>query len=389
MDSSVRNGNAECNKQPYNAVSSQKDKRIVSLDYVRVILTLCILTYHLADDYIDLFPALKSALTLLTRFANGAWGPPLVTMFFMLSGIGLYYKHSKIENVSQFYYKRWKSIIPLFLMVYLVFYILNFINNGHFMYKDPPQTILLTLTGMDGYSRLNTPISELLTWLVGGAPNGTYYLTGTWFLGPILIVYLLYPVILALFKRLDFLLLIIIAAIYFLEMQFTSYASHRVIFYCLTGFVMGMLFIKYIDRLKDWRLAVICLGVFLILYFVKLPSFVFYVQIVAACLLIAGYNLFEFVSSKVKKTNDIILKLSAISFTFFLYHIGTNTLVMMKLVPMLDIGFLEGWFFSVFVDLVLSIVTYTFYRWFIKTRLFLKFEERMLRIGTKHPIAVD
>ena len=389
MNVATRNSHNSGRQEGHINAVSKSSRRIVSLDYIRVLLTVSILIYHLADNYKSLFPEMTPFLNLFTNFANGYWGPVMVTMFFMLSGIGLYYKHDKIENVNQFYYKRWKSIIPVFFIVYFVFYVLHCLSIGQIFYKDPPQTILLTITGMDGYSGQNVPLAQLLKCLVGGAPNGTYYLTGTWFLGPILILYLLYPIILAVFKRLDVILVVILAVTYCLEMEFTDYVANRTIVYCLTGFVVGMVFIKYIDKLKDWRLAVICFVMVLIMYSVKLPHFDLYPHVMATCMMIVGYNFWEYVSARVNKLNDIILKLSAISFTFFLYHLGTNKFVWLIVIPRFEIGFLEGIVISVLLDLVLSMITYAFFKWFISTKPFLKFEGRMLKIGTKRPIKVD
>ena len=365
-----------------------KHSRIVSLDYVRVLLTLSILIYHMAADYKTAFPESASTMDHIINYTNGPWGPVIVTMFFMLSGIGLYHKHKSIDNVWSFYYKRWKSIIPLFYIVYVVFYINHCFAIGHIFYKDPPLTILLTILGMDCYSGQNVPLSPLLQWIVGGTPSGTYYLTGTWFLGPILIVYLLYPLILILYKKLNYLLLIGLALLYFLEMRYTPYDTNRTIIYCLVGFVAGMIFIDNIHLMKDWRLVISSIMIATPILLLKLPSFVLYPHIIAFCILIISYNLWEQVSKKQTRLNMAILKLSTLSFSFFLIHIGTNKYVKIYLMSSYDIGFVECVIISTVFDLLLSVILYKLHTLLIHSKYFLKFEDTIIRLGSKKPIMI-
>ena len=58
------------------------------------------------------FERARGDYKLFFRTANSSLGFLLVTVFFNISGTVLYYKYNKKYSLKQFYYKRWKSILP-------------------------------------------------------------------------------------------------------------------------------------------------------------------------------------------------------------------------------------------------------------------------------------
>ena len=61
----------------------------------------------------------------LPEYANGSFGSLFVGVFFLISGGVLYYNYPEVKNLSTFYYKRWKSIFPMFYITFLFFFIRN------------------------------------------------------------------------------------------------------------------------------------------------------------------------------------------------------------------------------------------------------------------------
>ena len=100
----------------------------------------------------------------------------------------LVYNYPKIDSIKIFYYKRAKSIYPSFYIAFLPFFLQNVYKAKTFFYNAGanPFSIILTILGIDGY-------------FYYVAPN--YYILGEWFLGAVVMMYFLYPVILYLFSH--------------------------------------------------------------------------------------------------------------------------------------------------------------------------------------------
>lgn len=186
---------------------------------------------------------------------NYSWDGVFVTIFFMVSGALLYYNHQEPENLKLFYYKRWKSLMPDFYGAFLCLYAAQVIKNGSFFYNGRPATLLLTLIGQDGY------FFELI-------PN--YYLLGEWFLGAIIILYVLYPVLAKMINKKEILTLVVIAGLYVLSLltDISYIKDFRSIFSCVFSFTLGIEIQKHKIYRYRWLAipALICfvIGNFLI-----------------------------------------------------------------------------------------------------------------------------
>ena len=128
----------------------------------------------------------KGNFKILYNTANSSFGFMFVTSFFCISGVVLYYNYPKIKSVKRFYFKRWKSIYPSYYICFLYFFLRTAFNLKKLFFKGHWSKIFLTLIGMDGY----------LSYRIR-----TYYLIGEWFLGAIIIIYILYPLILCIVAR--------------------------------------------------------------------------------------------------------------------------------------------------------------------------------------------
>jgi peptidoglycan/LPS O-acetylase OafA/YrhL len=101
-------------------------------------------------------------------------------LFFFVSGFVLYYNYPKIslKTLENFYYKRIKRIYPLYLLTIILGYGLSFIlpfwNKVGFLY------VLILILGLQGIFPPWFPYAKTLLWL--------------WFVGVLLVYYLIYPV---------------------------------------------------------------------------------------------------------------------------------------------------------------------------------------------------
>lgn len=154
-------------------------KHIYEIDFIRTICCLGIVIYHFACHT-------NSGLSVLTHTVNSNVGNIIVTVFFMVSGFVLYHNNKEVKSLKSFYYKRFKSIFPSFYLCWFIFYVINVIKVRTPFYAGNLLKLLLTLIGQDGYTQQRIV---------------NYYTVGEWFIGALIIVYVLYPLLLKAHKK--------------------------------------------------------------------------------------------------------------------------------------------------------------------------------------------
>jgi len=143
-----------------------------------------------------------------------------------------------------------------------VLHLIMVFKKGNFFYRieSTPWTILLSVFGIDGYAQIH-------------GIKGYYYI-GEWFLGVIVMLYLLYPFLVKCLERFTwltfgilFVLWIICMEVYFDGPEIDSFVSLPA---CLFSFYTGMLCCK-----QQWQcienLQIVSTIIFVLVYFVKLP----------------------------------------------------------------------------------------------------------------------
>ena len=128
-------------------------------------------------------------------------------------------------------------LLPPYYIAWGSMYILSAIKNKSFFYKGHPLSILLSFIGMDGYLFFKIK---------------NYYILGEWFVGAIILLYLLYPMILWCDKKQNSLLTIAIIFSYIVSLKFslTGMSSFRTIPSCLISFYIGFLLLEYRSKLN-------------------------------------------------------------------------------------------------------------------------------------------
>ncbi len=307
--------------------SAPKKEKQPSLDFIRAVATFMIVIFHFSYSFIEY--AVEGRFMFFMLYANGTWGSVFVSLFFMLSGASLIYNHESmtLKDVPRFYCKRALAIFPLFYFVYIIVFISNSLNLGTWHWGGPTRNFLLSLCGIDGYFMHH---------------GMNYYCIGEWFLGAIIMIYLLFPLLKFLFMKCRIPATIVITALYIFNVYrhllssapntnlfivlVKYYNSHitvpdaRSLFTCIMAFWLGMLFITYREIITKKGVAIAALLVLLFLAWVNIGiNDIFAGTINAACF----YILFTFSAPfllSIKPVRFLVNILSRYSYAIFLVH---------------------------------------------------------------------
>ena len=280
-------------------LKNTRKQDILGITFARAICSIGIVIFHY-------FCRSRGNFKFFFNSANSNFGFMFVTSFFCMSGAVLYYNYPKVKSLKIFYFKRWKSIFPSFYICYLYFYFRTVLRFHKIIYKESWK-FLLSFIGVDGY----------FLYLIK-----SYYLVGEWFLGAIIILYLLYPFLsLILRKNYIFIIYISISIFYYLmyKENFFTIRNDRNLITCLTSFIFGMNAIKFQKYLLENKISLlISLIIFIILCFIKISSFVLIFQIQGFSLFIILVKAGECIMAS--KFNIIFFEISNISYIIYLYH---------------------------------------------------------------------
>lgn len=243
---------------------------------------------------------------------------------------------SSLKELTGFYKKRWIGIFPSFYITFLLLYIPQCIRNRSLFYLGHGPHIITSILGLDGFL------------LYRGL--GTYYQVGEWFLGAILLLYLLYPVINFFFRKNKALTMICAAALSFVPLISSLWVidPFRNLLSCMVSFIFGMWFIALWEeraptRRKSLIIALICLAAFLAVIVIPIadPNAYFSEHIAGMLAFIAIFILGGLVISADRKYYKAVKWLSSVIFEIFLVH---HVIVIRIITPeMSDPGHLGRW----------------------------------------------
>lgn len=224
-----------------------KRERLFYLDFVRAIAAIAIVITHFNARYLYLDPPAPEKTVLTTNVGNlyiGDWG---VSLFFIISGAALMYVYEEKCELKKFYKKRFFSIYPMFWIAYAVVFVLSvWRNHGMIGAGIPKWRLVFSLFGFDGLLMAN------------GYP--TFYLLGEWFLGVIILIYLIFPLLRKLMNEKPLLLLAASLICYVAGLLVCSRIAYpiavpTVLFIRIPELVFGMFFVKYHWK-SNWKTAV-------------------------------------------------------------------------------------------------------------------------------------
>lgn len=291
-----------------------KSNRIISLDVVRIFSCLCVLICHFNAAVCGWENGLKfpeNAVIPSFYFENRLYiGDIGVSLFFILSGATLYLTF-KSGNVRQFYKKRFLAIYPIFWIAWLVTSAIDFLNfktfgNGNILY------MLSTAMGMDGYLFIHGITGAL-----------SFYKTGEWFLGCILLLYLIFPLLHWFFEkhpRVTFLVTSVVALLFANGYQIGQYQINSVSFFVrIPELLIGMWFVKR-DMRHQIKKFLIFSGAAAWLVILTRQWIHFMILRVVICMCLFALLVFigeQITSSRLKRE---CVQLGALTFPIFLVH---------------------------------------------------------------------
>lgn len=206
---------------------TMKKERILYLDVVRIIGFLAVTAYHFAT-LVSVCNIEAAYLDLYVGFNSFRWAPIAFSCFFMVSGAALIYRYEEKLVVKEYYKNRFLGIFPLFWLAYL-FAFLDFFYRMRSMPDAPKITFLFTIIGMDQY------MEEFMH---------TFGLIGEWFLGAVIILYILFPLYRLIMRKNKYILPVVFVG----AGLWLSYYNPFPMMYeknpivCSMYFVLGMLF---------------------------------------------------------------------------------------------------------------------------------------------------
>lgn len=288
------------------STDNKQKERLFYLDFVRAIAVLSIVLCHFNARYSFLYmnPD-RTDLTIITwQPFNLFIGDLGVAVFFIISGAALMYTYDNELNLASFYKKRALAIYPMFYIAYLVVFITR--AKAILSFNLSPVKWLFTLTGFDGYFSTLT---------------STYYILGEWFLGCIVLVYLVFPLLRAALKKAPVITWIVVLILYFLSVQFISipnFNSSLILTVRIPEVLFGMTFVKYIKKSHPIMVAASVIVLLESIFFIPPISSSYKTTYIG----ISFFIVLVFISSFIK--NDICKRIchliSKYSYAVFLTH---------------------------------------------------------------------
>lgn len=281
-------------------------ERLFYLDFVRAIAAVSILITHYNAIFLYMNPPITNCYVIDAYVFNIYIGSFGVSLFLIISGAALMYVYENRLELRKFYLKRFKSIYPMFWLAYTIAFLYAYVYcHGWENSLVPRKYLILSLFGFDGY------LAEIMP---------TYYLVGEWFLGFIILFYIIFPLLRYLINKYPIILctVVMIIYIYLLFHYNMRMSSAKNIFIRLPEILFGMMFIKYRKKIK-LPVVLICILILTLNHIFK-PQFSQDIQ--TTYIGVASFIILVYISYYVK--NDIIKSicawLSKYSYAIFLVH---------------------------------------------------------------------
>lgn len=220
---------------------SARRPRLFYLDFVRAFATLVIVLTHFNNPY------LIDGRYLLTNQPFGVYVGALgVSLFLIISGAALTYTYGQHDRLGlgRFYIKRFKGIYPMFWIAWVVAVMYYFLDRrGYPPINAPKANLIFTVLGMDGYLA-NFHVS-------------TAYILGEWFLGFIVLFYIVFPLLLLGVKKYPWVTALVILGLYAgMVVASEKYPGtlpwDLLLPSRLPELVLGMYLGRYVRRMPTW-----------------------------------------------------------------------------------------------------------------------------------------
>nr|WP_317378856.1 acyltransferase [uncultured Faecalimonas sp.] len=326
-----------------------KKQRLFYLDFIRAIAAISIVITHFNARYSLHIPEIKGRMVGMEKIGNigsGEWG---VSLFFIISGAALMYVYERRDDWKQFYKKRFLSIYPMFWIAYgtvFGFYVLK--NRAMIGAGIPKWRFIFTLLGVDGLLSVNG--------------YATFYLLGEWFLGTIILLYLIFPVLKKLLNTNLWITIGLVVTGYVASLGICNempVVPATVLFIRLPEFVFGMIFVKLRWK-SQWKTALPALLLIVVNGIFK-PEIAGSIQ--TTYIGIASFLVLVFVSGLVKNKwiQKICEGISKYSYAVFLVH----HIIIINVMNFVDLGkvsLLQSYLLFALISCMIAVVAGGLYK---------------------------
>lgn len=323
-----------------------RKKRVVSLDVVRLFACICITIVHF-NAQISGFDGTQfvyqNSITpnhfIENRLYLGGIG---VSLFFMLTGSTLMMTY-KEGNLRNYYIKRFLNIFPMFYVAYIAATVVDFFVYKSVGYADL-RLLCFSLLGMDGYL-------ASLGWI-----PFDFYKIGEWFLGCLLLLYAIFPLLHFGLKRNIALTCVCVIAIYLGYSQFAfrlgwNYTDKAIVLK-FPEILLGMLFVKYNLREKPKTLLGITVTTAIVAYLLR-NSISNTTFTTAMCMLLFAVLVIIGEQIKNERVSELLAKIAGLTYPVFLVHHW----LILKLIRGFDLAYMRRrnicFMFIVYIGLTL------------------------------------
>ena len=285
-------------------------KKLRYFDFLRAAACCLIVYYHigtgLAEQLSDRMPALPLYIGKNLHVASFA-----VTVFFMLSGAGLSLSvlAKPLTDLRAFYARRFRRLLVPFYITYACVFLLRLAwhltdHSPLFPEKVPLWHFVFTLTGLDGY----------LSW----HGVSTFYLgIGEWFIGCLILLYLLFPLLHRFMSRHPALFGLCAAALFAVSCMLFS--SVNAFCFRLAEFAFGMLIGTYCTRVpRKALIPAVPVFLLILLWPAELPGHWALKNLFAVLAVWAAASACE--PPETSRRLPFVTAVSSISYEIFLVH---------------------------------------------------------------------
>lgn len=283
-----------------------------SLDFAKVIAVFMVILFHFLAG-IESYELLKNpdafmvgGVSLLNlggvNLTLGNYG---FSLFFILTGVGLMYVYQDRMKINDFYREKIRSIYPLYYISFITASFVQILVKYKLNYGAPLWTLLLTVLGLDGW------MADMVS---------TYALVGDWFVGCIVCIYILFPILYKCMNKYPNVTVGIYALVFWLwEYAYPfDFPKRSSILLRTFEVLLGMYYIRT-NRKVTWKGALISLVLLGTIFAVKLPASPYILVPIAG---ISSFLVVSFVAQWIKniKIQKVIFNMSKYAFSVFLIH---------------------------------------------------------------------
>ena len=331
-------------------------KRLISLDLIRILATFSILLFHY--DVYCTTAGVETPHVYRFIFASGNLGDIGVSLFFILSGASLMLSYERSGgNLAVYWKHRVVSIYPLYWSCFAAMYLYCY-KLRHFPVTYPKWTLLLSFLGFDGYLYYRIP---------------SYALVGDWFVGAIILMYVLFPLLYRCVRKHPVLTLLVVAVLYVPYVKWYPFAMDigRFPLTRIPDMLAGMYWVEWFYHRKEkkqlrtdcpWYVGVPALALFALSLFVQLPFAGTYRSLWMGVSAFLGFSwLLSFFEALPEKVHLLIGALSGSTYAVFLIHhtpIGDFAGLYERGIPIFRHPHFLFWFYVVLVTLAGVIMKY-------------------------------